>query len=176
MTFGMIPVAGKGNKVLVLKKASTIEEAMTAAATDMGSELHWDSVGYLAAITPPTMTKEVSTENYLDSDDGYGNKSSGTKDAGELGFQLGYAPGQPVQQRLVDLYDVANGEKEKWWYAIKSPTEEPGKYVINMYYGILNSLGTPTSIENSADMKRDIKIALEGRPKLAEDFLRAAAA
>lgn len=172
MTVGMKPVAGKGNKVLILAKGSTIDQAVTAAKADMNDEIHWDHAGYLAAVTPPTMTKEVNTENYLDADDGYANKTSGTKDAGELSFQLGYAPGLPVQQRLVDLYDVANGEVEKWWYAVKSPTEDPEKFIMNFYYGILNSLGTPTSIENSSDMKRDVKIALEGRPKLAEDFLR----
>lgn len=175
MTVGIKPVAGKGNKVLILKQASTIEEAIAAAKVDMGDETHWDVAGYVAAITPPSMSKEVTSENYLDSDDGYADKTSGTKDAGELGFQLGYAPGLTVQQRLVDLFDVVNGEQEKWWYGIKSPTEDPEKFIINMYYGILNSLGTPTSIENSADMKRDVKIALQGRPKLAEDFLRPAA-
>lgn len=172
MTVGMKPVAGKGNKVLILKQASTIEAAIAAAKVDMGDETNWDVAGYVAAITPPSMSKEVNSENYLDSDDGYADKTAGTKDAGELGFQLGYAPGLTVQQRLVDLFDVANGEQEKWWYGIKSPTEDPEKFIINMYYGILNSLGTPTSIESSADMKRDVKIALQGRPKLAEDFLR----
>ncbi|HFC9431018.1 TPA: phage tail tube protein [Vibrio cholerae] len=169
MAIGMIPVAGKGNSFWVLKQGKTIDEATTAG---MDSDECWEQVGYLAGITPPTMTKEVNSENYLDNPDSYASKSAGTKDAGELSVQIGYAPGTPAQQRLIDLYDVKNGEKEKWWYRIKSPSEDATKFVSNFYYGIMQSLGTPSSIENSADMKRDVKIALEGRPKLAEDFLK----
>ncbi|MCG6418190.1 phage tail protein, partial [Vibrio fluvialis] len=137
---------------------------------------NWDECGYLAAVTPPTLTKEVNSENYLNADDGFADKSSGTKDAGDFTFQLGYAPARTEQQRLVDLFDEGNGEREKWWYAVLSPTEDPDKPVINMYYGILSSLGTPNAVENSAHMKRDVTISLQGRPKLAEDLLRQLAA
>lgn len=170
-TYGMIPVAGKGNSVWILKKGVTIEQALLAGELD---DTSWDQAGYVSGITPVNMTKEVNTETYLDSEDGYAKKSTGSKDAGDLSFQLGYAPGQPVQKRLVDLYDVANDEKEKTWYRIKSPTEEPGKFVPNIFYGPISSLGVPSAIENSTDMKRDITVAVEGRPKLAEDFLHAA--
>lgn len=170
-TYGMIPVAGKGNSVWVLKKAATIEQAIAAGEQD---DVNWDKAGYVSGITPVNMTKEVNTETYLDSEDGYANKSTGSKDAGDLSFQLGYAPGQPVQKRLVDIYDVANGEKEKNWYRIKSPTEDPEKFVVNIFYGPISSLGVPSAIENSTDMKRDVTVAVEGRPKLAEDFLHAA--
>ncbi len=170
ITHGLIPVAGKGNKVDVLKKGVDIDTAITAGETD---DVNWDRIGYLAAVTPVTMTKEVNSEVYLDSDDGYNSKSTGSKDAGDFSFQIGYAPGQVVQKRLVDIYDVANGEVEKNWFRVKSPTEDPDKYIANFYYGPISSLGAPSSIENSADMKRDITVAVEGRPKLAEDFLHA---
>lgn len=170
-TYGMIPVAGKGNSVWILKKGVTIDQALLAGELD---DTNWDQAGYVSGITPVNMTKEVNTETYLDSEDGYAKKSTGSKDAGDLSFQLGYAPGQPVQKRLVDLYDVANDEKEKTWYRIKSPTEEPGQFVPNIFYGPISSLGVPSAIENSTDMKRDITVAVEGRPKLAEDFLHAA--
>ncbi|HHJ3234224.1 TPA: phage tail tube protein [Vibrio parahaemolyticus] len=155
----------------ILKKGVTIEQALLAGELD---DTNWDQAGYVSGITPVNMTKEVNTETYLDSEDGYAKKSTGSKDAGDLSFQLGYAPGQPVQKRLVDLYDVANDEKEKTWYRIKSPTEEPGQFVPNIFYGPISSLGVPSAIENSTDMKRDITVAVEGRPKLAEDFLHAA--
>ncbi|MDA0107825.1 phage tail tube protein [Vibrio sp. La 4.2.2] len=169
--YGMIPVAGKGNIVSVLKKSVTIETALSAGEAD---DANWDHIGYLAGITPVTMTKEVNAEVYLDNPDGYTTKSTGGKDAGDLSFQIGYAPGLAVQQRLVDIYDVSNGEVEKNWYRVKSPTEDPSHYVVNMYYGPMSGLGAPSAIENSADMKRDITVAVEGRPKLAEDFLRSA--
>lgn len=173
---GMIPVAGKGNKVLILKLSSTIEAAIAAYLANQKDIALWDECGYLAAVTPPSLTKEVNSENYLNSDDGFAKKSAGTKDAGDFTFQLGYAPGRTEQQRLVSLFDVADGEKEKTWYAVQSPTEDPEKPVLNMYYGILSNLGTPNSVENGADMKRDVTISLEGRPKLAEDLLRQLAA
>ncbi|PTC01988.1 phage tail protein [Vibrio mediterranei] len=169
--YGMIPVAGKGNIVSVLKKNVSIETALSAGEAN---DANWDHIGYLAGITPVTMTKEVNAEIYLDNPDGYTTKSTGGKDAGDLSFQIGYAPGLAVQQRLVDIYDVSNGEVEKNWYRVKSPTEDPNQYVVNMYFGPMSSLGAPSSIENSADMKRDITVAVEGRPKLAEDFLRSA--
>ncbi|EGQ7854373.1 phage tail protein [Vibrio vulnificus] len=169
-THGMIPVAGKGNAVFILKKNTQIGDAITQG--EMVAE-KWDQAGYLAGITPVNLTKEVNTEVYLDADDGYAKKSTGTKDAGDFSFQLGYAPGQPVQKRLVDLFDVSNGEQEKTWFATKSPTENPEKFVFNYYYGPVTSLGVPSSIENSTDMKRDVTVAVEGRPKLAEDALHA---
>lgn len=172
-THGMIPVAGKGNSVWVLKKGVDIADAITAGESD---DTNWDKAGYVSGITPVNMTKEVNTEVYLDSDDGYAKKSTGMKDAGDFSFQLGYAPGQDVQKRIVDIYDVANGESEKTWFRVKSPSEVADKFSVNMYYGPISSLGVPSSIENSTDMKRDITIAVEGRPKLAEDFIHAAPA
>lgn len=172
-THGMIPVAGKGNSVWILKKGVDIADAITAGEDD---DANWDKAGYVSGITPVNMTKEVNTEVYLDNDDGYASKSTGMKDAGDFSFQLGYAPGQPVQKRIVDIYDVANDENEKTWFRVKSPSEVSGKFSVNMYYGPISSLGVPSSIENSTDMKRDITIAVEGRPKLAEDFIHAAPA
>lgn len=169
-THGMIPVSGKNNSIWILKKATTIEQALQAGAE---SDASWDQAGYLAGITPVTLTKEVNSETYLDSPDNYSKKSTGGKDAGDFSFQLGYAPGLSVQKRLVDIFDVANGEVEKTWFRIKSPSEVPGKYVCNFIYGPISSLGVPSSIENSSDMKRDVTVACEGRPKLAEDFLHA---
>ncbi|OCH31835.1 phage tail protein [Aliivibrio fischeri] len=168
---GMIPVSGKGNSVWILKQGVDIDTAIQAGEAD---DANWDKAGYVAGITPVNMTKEVNTETYLDSDDGYAKKSSGMKDSGDFSFQLGYAPGQPVQKRLVDIFDVTNGEVEKTWFRVKSPTEIPGKNVCNFYYGIISSLGVPSSIENSSDMKRDVTVGIEGRPKLAEDFLHPA--
>ncbi|MDW2204323.1 phage tail tube protein [Vibrio sp. 1636] len=171
-THGMIPVAGKGNTVSILKQGSTIEQALAAGEED---DTNWDLAGYLSGITPVNMTKEVNTEIYLDSEDGYAKKSTGMKDAGDFSFQLGYAPGLAVQKRIVDIYDVANGEAEKTYFRVKSPTEVQDKYAVNIYYGPISSLGVPSSIENSTDMKRDITVAVEGRPNLAEDFLHAVA-
>lgn len=169
-THGMIPVAGKGNSVWILKKGVSIEAALAAGEAD---DTNWDQAGYLAGITPVNMTKEVNTEAYLDSDDGYAKKSTGMKDAGDFSFQLGYAPGLAVQKRIVDIYDVTNGESEKTYFRVKSPTEVQAKFAVNIYYGPISSLGVPSSIENSSDMKRDITVAVEGRPNLAEDFLHA---
>lgn len=168
MAYGMIPVAGKGNSVWILKKDTTIEDALAAGEQD---DTSWDQAGYVAGITPVNMTKEVNSEIYLDNTDGYSSKSVGQRDAGDFSFQLGYAPGQTVQKRLVDIFDVTNDEKEKTWFRVKSPSEDPEQFVINMYYGPISSLGTPSAIENSTDMKRDVTVAVEGRPKLAEDFL-----
>ncbi|WP_224721364.1 phage tail protein [Vibrio alginolyticus] len=85
-TYGMIPVAGKGNSVWVLKKAATIEQAITAGEQD---DVNWDKAGYVSGITPVNMTKEVNTETYLDSEDGYAKQSTGQNDAGDLSFSVG---------------------------------------------------------------------------------------
>ncbi|OEF59281.1 phage tail protein [Enterovibrio norvegicus] len=171
-SYGMKPVAGKNNTVWVLKKGVTIETALAAGETD---DANWDQVGYLAGVTPVNLTKEVNSEIYLDNPDGYASKSTGQKDAGDFAYQIGYAPGSMAQKRLVDIFDVKNGEQEKTWHRLKSPTELAGKHVANFFYGPITSLGVPSSIENSADMKRDVTIAVEGRPKLAEDYLPAPA-
>ncbi len=170
MSYGMIPVAGKGNTVWVLSKGATIETALSAGEQD---DSNWDKLGFVAGITPVNMTKEVNSEIYLDNVDGYTSKSTGQKDAGDFSFQLGYAPGLAAQKRLVDIFDVSNGEVEKTWFRVKSPSEDAGQFVVNMYYGPISSLGSPSSIENSSDMKRDVTVAVEGRPHLAEDFLHA---
>lgn len=153
------PASGKGTTVWILKSTSTRAAAIAAP----GDDTLFEQLGHLMAFTGPSMTKEVTTDSYLDSSAGYAEKSGGDIDPGQVKLTVAYKPGDTVQRHLYEKFN-ASGDAE---YVLMRTMHASG--AINLYYGVLSGMSAPTSAENGK-LKRDYTLDLSGKQDLAEDL------
>lgn len=153
------PGEGKGTTLWILKDANSRESAISAP----GDDNLFDQLGYLIDFQGPNMTKEVTSESYLDSTDSYLEKSGGDIDPGQIKLTVAYMPGNAVQRRIYEKFNS------------KGPTEFGlfrSKHIsgaINFYYGIISGITSPSKAEKGK-LKRDITVDLSGKQDLAEDL------
>lgn len=153
------PGEGKGTTLWLLKDASDRETAIATPAEDS----LFDQLGYLVDFQGPNMTKEVTSDSYLDSTDSYVEKSGGDIDPGQIKLTVAYMPGNAVQRRIYNKFNS------------KGPTEFGlfrSKHIsgaINFYYGIISGISSPSKAEKGK-LKREITVDLSGKQDLAEDL------
>mgnify|MGYP001009937184 CR=1 FL=1 len=153
------PGEGKGTTLWLLKDASDRETAIATPAEDS----LFDQLGYLVDFQGPNMTKEVTSDSYLDSTDNYVEKSGGDIDPGQIKLTVAYMPGNAVQRRIYNKFNS------------KGPTEFGlfrSKHIsgaINFYYGIISGISSPSKAEKGK-LKREITVDLSGKQDLAEDL------
>ena len=153
------PGEGKGTTLWLLKDASDRETAIATPAKDS----LFDQLGYLVDFQGPNMTKEVTSDSYLDSTDSYVEKSGGDIDPGQIKLTVAYMPGNAVQRRIYNKFNS------------KGPTEFGlfrSKHIsgaINFYYGIISGISSPSKAEKGK-LKREITVDLSGKQDLAEDL------
>ena len=156
------PGEGKGTTLWLLKDASDRETAIATPAEDS----LFDQLGYLVDFQGPNMTKEVTSDSYLDSTDSYVEKSGGDIDPGQIKLTVAYMPGNAVQRRIYNKFNS------------KGPTEFGlfrSKHIsgaINFYYGIISGISSPSKAEKGK-LKREITVDLSGKQDLAVDLQRA---
>ena len=95
------PGEGKGTTLWLLKDASDRETAIATPAEDS----LFDQLGYLVDFQGPNMTKEVTSDSYLDSTDSYVEKSGGDIDPGQIKLTVAYMPGNAVQRRIYNKFN-----------------------------------------------------------------------
>jgi hypothetical protein len=153
------PGEGKGTTLWLLKDTSTRDAAIAAPTEDA----LFDKLGYLIDFQGPNMTKEVTSDAYLDSTDSYLEKSGGDIDPGQIKFTVAYMPGNEVQRRIYNKFN-AKGELE---YGLFRSVHISG--AINFYYGIISGISSPSKAEKGK-LKREISVDLSGKQDLAEDI------
>lgn len=153
------PSEGKGTTLWLLKPTSSRDAAIAAP----GDDLLFDQLGYLIDFQGPSMTKEVTTDAYLDSTDSYVDKSGGDIDPGQIKLTVAYMPGNAVQRRIYDKFN-AKGAEEFGLFRSKHISG-----AVNLYYGLISGISSPSKAEKGK-LKRDITVDLSGKQDLAEDL------
>lgn len=153
------PGEGKGTTLWLLKSAGSRDAAIAAP----GDDTLFDQLGYLIDFQGPSMTKEVTSDAYLDSTDSYLEKSGGDIDPGQIKLTVAYMPGNAVQRRIYDKFN-AKGAEEFGLFRSKHISG-----AVNLYYGLISGISSPSKAEKGK-LKRDITVDLSGKQDLAEDL------
>ena len=93
-----VPGEGKGTTLWILNAASDREDAVATPSNDS----LFDRIGHIVDFQGPSMSKDVTTDAYIDSEDGFLEKSGGDIDPGQIKFTVAYKPGDPVQRRMYE--------------------------------------------------------------------------
>ena len=153
------PGEGKGTTLWILNAASDREDAVAAPSNDS----LFDRIGHIVDFQGPSMSKDVTTDAYIDSEDGFLEKSGGDIDPGQIKFTVAYKPGDPVQRRMYEKFK-SSGANEFGLFRSKHPSG-----AVNLYYGVISGISSPSKAEKGK-MKREITVDLSGKQDLAEDL------
>ena len=153
------PGEGKGTTLWILKEGGTRDAAVTAP----GDDTLFDRIGHLVDFQGPSMSKEVTSDTYIDSENGYTEKTGGDIDPGQVKFTVAYKPGDSVQRRMYEKFS-STGESEYGLFRSKHPSG-----AINLYYGVISGISSPSKAEKGK-MKREVTVDLSGKQDLAEDL------
>lgn len=154
-----LPSEGKGTTLWILKADSDRSAAVLAPSNDS----LFDRIGHIVDFQGPSMSKDVTSDSYIDSEDGYTDKAGGDIDPGQIKFTVAYKPGDAVQRRIYDKFN-SSGAEEYGLFRSKHPSG-----AINLYYGVISGISSPSKAEKGK-LKREITVDLSGKQDLAEDL------